>query len=53
MLFRSKAKARIERDAQAAQSRVRFGRTKAEKTRDAAARTRAAKSADAHKRDSE
>ena len=48
-----KAKARIEKGAQAAQNRVRFGRTKAEKSRDAAARARAAKSADAHKRDSE
>ncbi len=46
-----KAKARAASEAQAAENRVRFGRTKAEKQRDAVERERAAKVADGHKRD--
>src|SRR5262245_9582201 len=46
-----KTKARAENEAQAAENRVKFGRTKAEKQRDAAERRRAAKAVDAHQRD--
>ncbi|MDP1730078.1 MAG: DUF4169 family protein [Devosia sp.] len=46
-----KAKARAEKDAQAAENRVKFGRTKGEKQRDAAMKKLAAKQVDAHKRD--
>ena len=47
-----KAKARAEKEATAAENRVKFGRTKAEKNKDAAERTIAQKLVDAHKRDS-
>lgn len=46
-----KTKARAEKDAQAAENRVKFGRTKGEKQRDAAMKKLAAKQVDAHKRD--
>jgi hypothetical protein len=46
-----KAKSRAQQDAQAAENRVKFGRTKAEKQRETAERGRAAKAADAHKRE--
>jgi hypothetical protein len=46
-----KAKARVEKDATATENRAKFGRTKAEKQRDAAERERAGKAADAHKRE--
>ena len=46
-----KAKARTEKDAAAQQNRVLFGRTKAEKARDAAEKSFAEKLIAAHKRD--
>jgi hypothetical protein len=47
-----KAKVRTEKQAAAAENRIRFGRTKAEKAADTAERERAAKAAEAHKRES-
>jgi hypothetical protein len=46
-----KAKARGEREKQAADNRVAFGRTKAERTLTEAERERAEKSIEAHRRD--
>jgi vacuolar-type H+-ATPase subunit C/Vma6 len=46
-----KQKARTEKEAQAAENRVLFGRTKAEKLKQAAEKARAEKVIDAHKRD--
>lgn len=46
-----KARSRSQQNAQAAGNRVKFGRTKAEKQRDAAERKRVAQAADAHKRE--
>lgn len=46
-----KAKARVDKDAAAAQNRAKFGRTKAEKLRDKLESERAQKAADAHRRD--
>jgi hypothetical protein len=46
-----KAKARAGKEEQAAQNRVTFGRTKAEKAQAAAERAIAQKHIDAHKRD--
>ncbi len=46
-----KAKARAAADAEAAGNRVKFGRTKAEKARDAAQQSIAEKTIDAHKRE--
>jgi len=46
-----KAKARAEKDATAAENRVKFGRTKAENAKDAAEKSIAQKLIDAHKRD--
>ena len=46
-----KAKARAEKDATATENRVKFGRTKAEKAKDAAEKSIAQKLVDAHKRD--
>ena len=46
-----KAKARAEKEAQAAENRVRFGRTKAEKAKAAAETALTEKNIDAHKRD--
>ena len=45
-----KAKARAEKDATAAENRVKFGRTKAENAKDAAEKSIAQKLIDAHKR---
>jgi hypothetical protein len=45
-----KAKARADKDATAAANRVKFGRTRAEKAREAAEKSIAQKLADAHKR---
>lgn len=47
-----KRKARIERDAQAAENRVRFGRSKAERLRDAAERQRSAREIEGARRHS-
>ena len=46
-----KQKARAEKDVQAAQNRLLFGRTKAEKLKQAAEKTLADKKIDAHKRE--
>ncbi|MNL51958.1 hypothetical protein D3C87_1750980 [compost metagenome] len=46
-----KQKARAERETQASQNRVLFGRTKAEKLKDAAEKAKAEKHIDGHKRD--
>jgi len=46
-----KARARAEKEANAAQNRVRFGRTKAEKQIESATRALEAKKVDDHKRD--
>ena len=46
-----KAKAKVEKERVAAENRVKFGRTKAEKTRDAAEKTIAEKLIDGHRRD--
>lgn len=46
-----KQKARAEREIQASQNRVLFGRTKAEKLKDAAEKAKAEKHIDGHKRD--
>lgn len=46
-----KAKARAGKEAAAAENRVKFGRTKAEKLADDARRTKADKVIDAHKRE--
>jgi hypothetical protein len=46
-----KAKARADKDARAAENRVVFGRTKAEKAKAAAEKTIAQKLVDAHKRE--
>jgi hypothetical protein len=46
-----KAKARAGKEASAAENRVKFGRTKAEKAKDAAEKTKAEKLLDAHKRE--
>lgn len=46
-----KSKAKAEKDALAAENRIRFGRTKAEKAVDKAKRGLAEKSIDAHKRE--
>lgn len=46
-----KARARAEKDARATENRIRFGRTKAEKTRAAAEKSIAEKLIDAHRRD--
>jgi hypothetical protein len=46
-----KARARTAKETTAAENRVRFGRTKAQKGKDAAEQSRAAKKADAHKRE--
>ena len=46
-----KAKARADRDAAAAGNRVKFGRSKAEKAKDAAQKSIAEKIIDAHKRE--
>ncbi len=48
-----KDKARAEKGAAAAENRTRFGRTKAEKAKDAAEAQRAATHIDAHKRETE
>lgn len=48
-----KAKARAEADAQAAENRVLFGRTKAEKQRTEIERERAARGIEGHKRETE
>ena len=45
-----KAKARSDKEAQAAQNRIAFGRTKAEKQQAAAEKARADKQIDDHKR---
>jgi len=45
-----KTKAKAEKEATAAENRVKFGRTKAEKAADAAKKALAEKSIDAHKR---
>jgi hypothetical protein len=47
-----KAKAKAEKEVIAAANRVKFGRTKAEKAKDAASKAVAEKLIDAHKRDS-
>ncbi len=47
-----KAKAKAGKEALAAENRVKFGRSKAEKAKEAAERTIAQKLIDAHKRDS-
>ena len=46
-----KAKARAEKDAQAAANRVKFGRTKGQKAADAAAAERAARAVDQARRE--
>jgi hypothetical protein len=46
-----KNKAKADKEATAAENRVKFGRTKAEKVADAAKKALAEKSIDAHKRD--
>jgi hypothetical protein len=46
-----KAKARTEKEAAAEANRMKFGRTKAEKLKDAAETAKATKHIDAHKRD--
>lgn len=46
-----KAKARADKEQRATQNRVRFGRTKAEKQREAAAKRLAASNVDGHKRE--
>ena len=46
-----KDKARAAKDALAAQNRVKFGRTKAEKAKDAAEKSITEKMVDAHKRE--
>jgi hypothetical protein len=46
-----KNKAKADKEATAAENRVKFGRTKAEKAADAAKKALAEKSIDAHKRD--
>lgn len=46
-----KQKARAERETQASQNRVLFGRTKAEKLKDAAEKAKADKHIEGHKRD--
>ena len=47
-----KAKARADKDAAAVEHRVKFGRSKAEKAKQAAEKAMAQKIVDAHKRDS-
>ena len=47
-----KAKARADNDVAAAQNRVKFGRTKAEKAQQSAEKTMAQKLIDAHRRES-
>jgi len=46
-----KARARTERDAAAEANRLKFGRTKGEKLKDAAEKARAANHVDGHKRE--
>lgn len=46
-----KQKARAEKETQASENRVLFGRTKAEKLKDAAEKAKAEKHIDGHKRD--
>ena len=46
-----KTKARVDKELRAAENRAKFGRTKAEKAREAAERERSAKAADSHKRE--
>jgi hypothetical protein len=46
-----KAKARADKEATAAENRVKFGRTKAEKLADKSRKTLAEKSIDGHKRE--
>jgi hypothetical protein len=46
-----KQRARMRKDQSASENRIRFGRTRAEKKRDAAERERAGRSADANKRE--
>lgn len=46
-----KARAKAEREAAAAQNRILFGRTKAEKEREAAEAARKAREIDGHRRD--
>ena len=46
-----KAKVRADKDAGAAENRIKFGRTKAEKAKSAAEKSIAEKLIDAHKRD--
>ena len=46
-----KAKARAEKEALAAQNRIKFGRTKAERQKDKAADAQSEAKLDAHKRD--
>lgn len=46
-----KQKARADKEAQSAQNRILFGRTKAEKLKEAAEKARAEKHIDGHKRD--
>lgn len=46
-----KQKARADKDSQAAQNRVLFGRTKAEKLQQSAEKARADKTIDGHKRE--
>jgi len=46
-----KAKARTEKEAAAEANRLKFGRTKAEKRKDASEKARAEKHIDGHKRD--
>jgi hypothetical protein len=46
-----KARARADKDATAAENRVRFGRTKADKLAEQARKAQAEKSIDGHKRD--
>lgn len=45
-----KARARADKEAQAAENRAKFGRTKAEKQREATERAHAARQTEAHKR---
>jgi hypothetical protein len=46
-----KARARADKEAQAAENRAKFGRTKAEKQQERAERERASKAVDAHERE--
>lgn len=48
---RRKARARADKERQAAENRTKFGRTRAEKLRKAAEQARAAQQVEAHKRE--